>query len=117
MKSSDERIDEELRKALRERFDNFERLPDPTLREKIFQGLGGGTSMVQTGLIASLLLLIGLTATVYLVSYSVEKKREMVAGVKQVTKEFSNVLTATSGSPARPRRQPGAGNGCYERGN
>lgn len=101
MKSSDERIDEELRKALRERFDNFERLPDPTLREKIFQGLGGGTSMVQTGLVASLLLLIALTATVYLVSYSVEKKREVVAGIKQVTKEFSNVLPATSESPVR----------------
>ncbi|MGX5857409.1 hypothetical protein ACWKW6_27385 [Dyadobacter jiangsuensis] len=108
MKSSDERIDEELRKALRQRFDNFERLPDPTLREKIFQGLGGGTSMVQTGLVASLLLLIGLTATVYLVSYSVEKKRELLAGVKQVTKEFSNVLPATSESPARheDRQEP-----------
>ena len=101
MKSSDERIDEELRKALRERFDNFERLPDPTLREKIFQGLGGGTSMVQTGLVASLLLLIGLTATVYLVSYSVEKKKEMAAGVKHVTREFSNALTATPEAPAR----------------
>ncbi|MBO9612941.1 MAG: hypothetical protein J7619_09615 [Dyadobacter sp.] len=101
MKSSDERIDEELRKALRERFDNFERLPDPTLREKIFQGLGGGTSMVQTSLVASLLLLIALTATVYLVSYSVEKKNEMVAGAKHVTQEFSNALTAKSEAPVR----------------
>ncbi|MDR6805495.1 hypothetical protein J2Y45_002196 [Dyadobacter sp. BE34] len=108
MKSSDERIDEELRKALRERFDNFERLPDPTLREKIFQGLGGGTSMVQTGLVASLLLLIALTATVYLVSYSVEKKREVVAGIKQVRRELSNVLPASSKSPARQedRQEP-----------
>lgn len=104
MKSSDERIDEELRKALRERFDNFERLPDPTLREKIFQGLGGGTSMVQTGLVASLLLLIALTATVYLVSYSVEKKNEMVAGVKHVAKEFSNTLTTVPKSPAQQRK-------------
>ncbi len=104
MKSSDERIDEELRKALRERFDNFERLPDPTLREKIFQGLGGGTSMVQTGLVASLLLLIALTATVYLVSYSVEKNNEMVAGVKHVAKEFSNTLTTVPKSPAQQRK-------------
>lgn len=101
MKSSDERIDEELRKALRERFDNFERLPDPTLREKIFQGLGGGTSIIQTGVVASLLLLIALTATVYLVSYSVEKKREVVAGVRQVTKEFSNALTTVPETSAR----------------
>ncbi|MGG7664839.1 hypothetical protein [Dyadobacter sp. BHUBP1] len=106
MKSSDERIDEELRKALRERFDNFERLPDPTLREKIFQGLGGGTSMVQTGLVASLLLLIALTATVYLVSYSVEKKNEVVAGAKQVKREFSNALTAVSPKPARQEERP-----------
>lgn len=98
MKSSDERIDEELRKALRERFDNFERLPDPTLREKIFKGLGGGTSIVQTGLVASLLLLITLTATVYLVSLSVEKKNEMAAGVKQVAHEFSRALAATHDS-------------------
>lgn len=101
MKSSDERIDEELRKALRERFDNFERLPDPTLREKIFKGLGGGTSIVQTGLVASLLLLITLTATVYLVSLSVEKKNEMAAGVKQVAHEFSRALAATQDSEVR----------------
>ena len=85
MKSSDEQIDEELRKALRERFDNFERLPDPTLREKIFAGLGGGTSMVQTGLIASLLLLITLTAAVYIVSYSIVRKNEIAAGAQQFT--------------------------------
>jgi hypothetical protein len=95
MKSSDERIDEELRKALRERFDNFERLPDPTLREKIFKGLGGGTSMVQTGLVGSLLLLIALTSSVYFVSFSVEKKNEMAAGVQQVAREFSKSLAAT----------------------
>ena len=107
MKSSDERIDEELRKALRERFDNFERLPDPTLREKIFKGLGGGTSMVQTGLVASLLLLIAVTATVYLISFSVEKKNEMVAGVQQVAQEFSKALAATPG-PGMRKAQPEA---------
>jgi hypothetical protein len=106
MKSSDERIDEELRKALRERFDNFERLPDPTLREKIFKGLGGGTSMVQTGLVASLLLLIALTAAVYLVSLSLEKRNEVVAGMKQVTNEFSKALTAVPDSPTRQEGQP-----------
>lgn len=114
MKSSDERIDEELRKALRERFDNFERLPDPTLREKIFQGLGGGTSMVQTGLVASLLLLIALTATVYLVSYSVEKKNEMVAGVKQVTGELSDAWTAVPQSPAQHEVRPGSETGTVK---
>lgn len=105
MKSSDERIDEELRKALRERFDNFERLPDPTLREKIFKALGGGTSMVQTGVVASLLLLIGLTAAVYLVSLSVEKKNQMVAGVQQVAQEFSKTL-ADSPEPGVRKDQP-----------
>lgn len=70
MKSSEERIDEELRKALTERFDNFERLPDPGLREKIFKELGGGTSLVQAGLIASLLLLISVTGLVYFVASS-----------------------------------------------
>lgn len=98
MKSSDEPIDEELRKALRERFDNFERLPDPTLREKIFKGLGGGTSMVQTALIASLLLLIGLTAAVYLVSLS----------VPQIAHEFSKAPTTTPG-PAMQKGQPEGG--------
>ena len=106
MKSSDERIDEELRKALRERFENFERLPDPTLREKIFKGLGGGTSMVQTGLVASLLLLITLTAVVYIVSSSLERKKEMVAGVQQVTKEFSKSLAATHGTEGQEEGQP-----------
>lgn len=107
MKSSDERIDEELRKALQERFDNFERLPDPTLREKIFKGLGGGTSLVQTGLVASLLVLITLTAAVYFVSFSIEKKKEMVAGVRQVTQEFSKALAATTDSGER-KDQPKA---------
>lgn len=109
MKSSDERIDEELRKALRERFDNFERLPDPTLREKIFKGLGGGTSMVQTGLVATLLVLITLTAVVYIVSASLERRNEMVAGVRQVTNEFSEALAATPGSQVREvdQQEPG----------
>lgn len=105
MKSSDERIDEELRKALRERFDNFERLPDPTLREKVFKGLGGGTSMVQTSLVASLLLLITLTASLYLVSFSAEKKNEMVANVQQVAREFSKALAATPESGERNQRE------------
>lgn len=77
MKSSEERIDEELRKALTERFDNFERLPDPGLREKIFKELGGGTSLVQAGLIASLLLLISVTGLVYFVASS--RSQEHVA--------------------------------------
>lgn len=94
MKSSDERIDEELRKALRERFDNFERLPDPTLREKIFKGLGGGTSMIQTGVVTALLVFITLTAILYMVSYSIERKNEMVAGARRVTKEFFKAPTA-----------------------
>jgi hypothetical protein len=106
MKSSDERIDEELRKALRERFDNFERLPDPTLREKVFKGLGGGTSMVQTSLVASLLLLITLTASLYLASFSVEKKNEMVAGMQQVAREFSEALVTTPESGERYQRKP-----------
>lgn len=106
MKSSDEHIDEELRKALRERFDNFERLPDPTLREKIFKGLGGGTSMIQTGLVASLLVLITLTATVYLVSSSVERKNEMVAGVQQVAKDFSQALATAPGPEALKKAEP-----------
>ncbi|SDD57174.1 hypothetical protein SAMN04487996_101344 [Dyadobacter soli] len=101
MKSSDERIDEELRKALRERFDNFERLPDPNLREKIFKALGGGTSMVQTGIVASLLLLITLTAAVYIVSYSLERKKDMVAGVRQVAKVLSVAPEAEKGSNAK----------------
>ena len=92
MKSSDDRIDEELRKALRQRFDNFERLPDPTLREKIFKGLGGGTSMIQTGVVTALLVFITLTAILYMVSYSIERKNEMVAGAQQVTKELSKAL-------------------------
>ncbi|OJV14608.1 MAG: hypothetical protein BGO21_18025 [Dyadobacter sp. 50-39] len=98
MNSSDEHIDEELRKALRERFDHFERLPDPTLREKVFKGLGGGTSMVQTGVVASLVLMIAVTASVYMVSLSVERKNQMVAGVRQVTREFSEALKATEAS-------------------
>lgn len=106
MKSSDERIDEELRKALRERFDNFERLPDPTLREKIFKGLGGGTSMIQTSLVASLLVLITLTATVYFVSSSVEKKNEMLAGVQQVAKDFSQALATAPGPEAVKGGEP-----------
>lgn len=112
MKSSDERIDEELRKALRERFDHFERLPDPTLREKIFKGLGGGTSMVQTGVVGSLLVLIALISSVYFVSISVEKKTEMVAGVKHVTREFSKSLASTAGTEVRkgePEADKGAG--------
>lgn len=75
MKSSDEHIDEELRKALQQRFDHFERLPDPSLREKIMSGLGGGPSRVQTGVVATLVLLISLTASVYLVSHLREKRQ------------------------------------------
>ncbi|SEJ00203.1 hypothetical protein SAMN05216327_105214 [Dyadobacter sp. SG02] len=108
MKSSDEQIDEELRKALRERFDNFERLPDPNLREKIFKGLGGGTSMVQTGLVAALLLLITLTAAVYIVSYSLQQKKDMVTNVRQATQAFSEAMAAKPGSEVQEEGQPPA---------
>lgn len=65
MKSSDERIDEELRKALKDRFDHFERLPDPSLRDKVFKGLADSRIMLQTGIVSALLLLIAVTAVVY----------------------------------------------------
>lgn len=106
MKSSDERIDEELRKALRQRFDNFERLPDPTLREKIFKGLGGGTSMIQTGVVTALLVFITLTAILYMVSYSIERKHEMAAGAQQVTNALSKALATAPGREEKVGVQP-----------
>ncbi|GGM93593.1 hypothetical protein GCM10010967_28450 [Dyadobacter beijingensis] len=101
MKSSDERIDEELRKALKERFDNFERLPDPTLREKVLGALPGNKSIVQTTLIASLLLLIGLTMTVY---FGSQPAVERVRNVDVVTAQpKARVNTARPGiSATRP---------------
>lgn len=108
MKSSDERIDEELRKALRQRFDNFERLPDPTLREKIFKGLGGGTSMIQTGVVTALLVFITLTAILYMVSYSIERKNEMAAAAQQVTKELSKIPAATPDADVKVEDEPGS---------
>ncbi|WP_353719442.1 hypothetical protein [Dyadobacter sp. 676] len=99
MKSSDERIDEELRKALKERFDSFERLPDPALREKVFKELGDGSSMVKKGLIATLLLLISATAVVYFVSWSPERKEAIVA-IANVSGSRSETAAAESHASA-----------------
>ncbi len=106
MKSSDERIDEELRNALRQRFDNFERLPDPTLREKIFQGLGGGTSMVQTSLIASLALLIALTGAVYFVSAPAVRENQVLTKIQQLVPQTLPEEQPTTPAPPATSRLP-----------
>ncbi|MCF0070182.1 hypothetical protein LZD49_06845 [Dyadobacter sp. CY261] len=94
MKSSEERIDEELRKALRERFDHFERLPDPALRDKVLKGLSGGKSLVQTGVIASLLLLMAVTAVVYFGSLPTVEKSGAVAITSDIARYVPEKSTA-----------------------
>lgn len=93
MKSSDERIDEELRKALKDRFDHFERLPDPSLRDKVFKGLADSRIMLQTGIVSALLLLIAVTAVVYVGSRrGASKAYRLAAG--------SHVASAAHGAGA-----------------
>jgi hypothetical protein len=72
MKSPEEQIDEALREALKRKFDNFERMPDPSLSEKIWRALNisDNPGIIQKSIILGLLFLIIVTGTLLFNSVS-----------------------------------------------
>jgi hypothetical protein len=117
MKSPDDRIDEELRKALKSRFDNFESLPDASLSERIFKAISGGSNAWRKGLIGGLLLLITGSAALFFGSLYVEKGNKTVSepkaaasgpGVALVVKKQEHIADNVPESKSTAM-QPGAG--------
>lgn len=93
MKSPDDRIDEDLRKALQSRFGDFERLPDASLSKRIFKALPHKGGAWQKGALAGLLLLlITLPAVWYFGSVPVKKDNQMAEGTKSLTKKANETL-------------------------
>lgn len=83
MKSTDEPIDEVLRKALKRKFDTFEKEPDPSLIQSIFHTLKVGQSpgIAQQFIQLSLLFAIIVTATLMFLSSWEEDPKNTLAGL------------------------------------
>lgn len=92
MKSPDDRIDEELRKALKSRFDDFESLPDASLSERIFKAISDGSNAWRTGLIGGLLLLLTGSVALFFGSQYVEKGNKTVSEANAVAKGLGTAL-------------------------
>ncbi|WAC14551.1 hypothetical protein [Dyadobacter pollutisoli] len=80
MKSPEEKIDEALREALKRKFDNFERVPDPSLSEKVWRALNISNSpgIIQQTIILGLLFLIIVTGTLLFTTISEDEKESFV---------------------------------------
>lgn len=80
MKSPEEKIDEALREALKRKFDNFERVPDPSLSDKVWRALNvsDNPGIIQKTIILGLLFLIIVTGALLFTTVSDDETESFV---------------------------------------